>query len=177
MRGGHRLEPVGCHDIGEEKINVSHAQRGVSCDAEIIRDDVHLADIARGDLAQKRKCFDADVWFARGGQGAVQVPCGLAFDSLLRPAISAVESGRQQAGDQRDDGQEGQRRAVPPRHAAGSQTQDVVDAEGQPGPGAYGTHSRNHAGHERDSIEGVVANGERLTFCAEKHLLVRDQPP
>ena len=81
-------------DLAEQKIHVSEVQGVLTGSADIICNDVHLADVARGDLSQKGKPIDADLWLARGLQSAVQVLRDLPFDPVLRPAIHTVEPSR-----------------------------------------------------------------------------------
>ena len=56
------------------------------------------------------------------------------------------------------------------------QPEEGLEADGEPGLCGDAADSGQHAGHERDTVEGVVADGQGLPRTAEEDLLVGDQP-
>ena len=178
----HGLEPVGCHHVAGQKIDMGEAQGVPTGGADIICDDMHLANIAGGQLGQEGKSIDAHLWLAGGGQSALQVLRDLPFDSVLRPTIRAVERGGKQSRQQQGHADEGQSRAgaasacrensVKPKNVSRCpQSARVANSHGSRTlaitPGMKETRSR-----ESCRIHVSVS-----PFRAEEHLLVSDQPP
>ena len=57
-----------------------------------------------------------------------------------------------------------------------SRSRKRLETDGEPGRGADPAQGQQHAGGERDPVERVVPDGERLPHAAEHDLLVGDQP-
>src|SRR5699024_2016854 len=60
--------------------------------------------------------------------------------------------------------------------AGSAEVHVAVEAHGEARMGGDLAHAEQHAGHEADAVEGVVAQGELLPLPAELDDLVGDQP-